>query len=166
MDSTSPSLSWGHININVRNLDDAIAFYRKLGFSMLLPGIPYLGLAASPGSRPIPESAATALDIPTASRGRACIMQLDDGFPKLDLTEWSDMAQRSPPGNADLGLVRFCMGSQNLAQDYAALVEQGVAFLSAPQATQDGKADIAVCVDPDGTLIELIELHSGWVSTR
>ena len=159
MASTSPSLSWGHININVSNLDASIAFYQKLGFSVLLPGIPYLGLEASAVSGPVPESAAVALDIPATSRGRACIMQLDDGFPKLDLTEWSDMEQRSPPGNADLGLVRFCMGSQHLAQDHATLLEQGVTFLSAPQPTLDGKADIAVCVDPDGTLIELIELH-------
>jgi catechol 2,3-dioxygenase-like lactoylglutathione lyase family enzyme len=159
MASKSPSLSWGHININVRNLDASIGFYQKLGFSMLLPGIPYLGLGAAPGSDGIPESAAIALDIPATSRGRACIMQLDDGFPKLDLTEWSGTKQRDPLGNADLGLVRFCLGSQSLARDYAALMEQGVEFLSAPQPTLDGKADIAVCVDPDGTLIELIELH-------
>lgn len=159
MESTIPSLSWGHININVRNLEDSIAFYQKLGFSTLLPGIPYLGLGSSPGPERIPASAAIALGIAETTRGRACIMQLNDGFPKLDLTEWSNMKQQGPLGNADLGLVRFCMGSQNLEQDYATLREQGVTFLSAPQATQDEKADIALCVDPDGTLIELIELH-------
>jgi len=159
MSSTPPSLSWGHININVSNLENAIAFYRKLGFSTLLPGIPYLGLGTSPQAARIPAGAALALNVPETSRGRACIMQLDDGFPKLDLTEWENATQRQPPGNADLGLVRFCMGSQNLERDYARLCEEGVTFLSAPQATLDGKADIAVCVDPDGTLIELIEVH-------
>ena len=107
----------------------------------------------------MPATAALALQVPEHSEGRACIMQLDNGFPKLDLTEWSNLEQRPPPHNADLGLVRFCLASQDLAADYAMLVEQGVAFLSGPQLTQDGKADIAVCTDPDGSLIELIQLN-------
>lgn len=159
MNSKTPALSWGHININVSNLDESIAFYRKLGFSVLLPGIPYLDLSASAGTRRLPASAARALDVPAQSDGRACIMQLDDGFPKIDLTEWSGMASRPPLTNTDLGLVRLCLASRDLATDYASLVEQGVPFLSAPQATQDGRADIAVCVDPDGSLIELIQLY-------
>ena len=32
--------SWGHININVQNLDQSIAFYRKLGFEVFIPGVP------------------------------------------------------------------------------------------------------------------------------
>ncbi|MEH6634454.1 MAG: VOC family protein [Halioglobus sp.] len=159
MKQQTPSLSWGHININVSNLDQSIAFYQKLGFSVLLPGIPYLGLTATPELTRMPASAARALDVPEQNEGRACIMQLDDGFPKIDLTEWSSAKQQRPPHNADLGLVRLCLASQDLAADYAMLVEQGVAFLSAPQGMQDGKADIAVCIDPDGALIELIQLY-------
>ena len=34
---TTPNLSWGHININVSDLDTSIAFYEKLGFSLLIP---------------------------------------------------------------------------------------------------------------------------------
>lgn len=159
MNSQTPSLSWGHININVRDLDASIAFYQKLGFSVLLPGIPYLDLTVQADSNRIPATAALALDMPEHSEGRACIMQLNDGFPKIDLTQWSTTEQRRPLHNADLGLVRLCLASQDLEADYAMLVEQGVSFLSAPQATQDGKADIAVCSDPDGSLIELIQLH-------
>lgn len=159
MNKPTPSLSWGHININVSNLDESIAFYQKLGFSILLPGIPYLDLTADSESNTMPASAAQALDVPAQSEGRACIMQLDDGFPKIDLTQWSGTEQRSPLNNADLGLVRLCLASQDLAADYAMLLEQGVPFVSAPQTTEGGKADIAVCVDPDGTLIELIQIY-------
>jgi len=159
MSDKPPVLSWGHININVSNLDESIAFYQKLGFSMLLPGIPYLDLTASQGLSKMPSAAAHALAMPVQSEGRACIMQLDNGFPKIDLVEWSDAGQQPPLGNADLGLVRFCLASQDLAKDYASLVEQGVQFLSEPQTTKDGKADIAVCTDPDGSLIELIQIY-------
>ena len=58
MKQQTPSLSWGHININVSNLDQSIAFYQKLGFSVLLPGIPYLGLTATPELTRMPASAA------------------------------------------------------------------------------------------------------------
>ena len=49
--------------------------------------------------------------------------------------------------------------SQDLAADHAPLSEAGVPFTSAPCLAQDEMATIAVCADPDGTLIELIELH-------
>ena len=159
MNSQTPSLSWGHININVSDLDASIEFYQKLGFSVLLPGIPYLDLMAQRDPGSIPATAALALGLPEKTEGRACIMQLNGGFPKIDLTEWSSTEQNGPLDNADLGLVRMCLASQNLAADYALLIGQGVPFLSAPQATQDGKADIAVCSDPDGSLIELIQLY-------
>ena len=159
MNDKTPALSWGHININVSNLDESIAFYQKLGFSMFLPGIPYLHLTASDRLNMMPSTAARALAMPEQSEGRACIMQLGEGFPKIDLTEWAGADQQSPPGNGDLGLVRLCLASQDLMTDYANLAEQGVKFLSEPQATKDGKADIAVCVDPDGSLIELIQIY-------
>jgi catechol 2,3-dioxygenase-like lactoylglutathione lyase family enzyme len=93
-------------------------------------------------------------------------MQLDRGFPKLDLTEWqaTQESTAAPLLNQDTGIVRICLASQNLAEDYKKLVEAGVQFLSAPQPTEDGKADIAVCQDPDGALIEIIQIDAQkWV---
>lgn len=44
-------LSWGHINVNVTNLEDSIAFYELLSFNVMMPGIPYLNLnQTEPGS--------------------------------------------------------------------------------------------------------------------
>lgn len=157
MSKTTPRFAWGHININVSNLEQSIAFYEKLGFNKFIPAIPYLGLSAEPTS--LAESATSALGIPPNTQGRACIMQLDNGFPKLDLTEFTGNAQKPPLSNADLGLVRICLVSQNLEQDYAALTEQGVKFLSPPQTDQKRLADVAVCIDPDGTLIELLQVY-------
>ncbi len=66
--------------------------------------------------------------------------------------------------NQDTGIVRMCLASQDLAADYVELSEAGVRFYSEPKQTEDGKADIAVCMDPDGTLIDLIQIYpEKWI---
>ncbi|MGQ7828803.1 VOC family protein [Altererythrobacter sp. Z27] len=152
-------LGWGHININVSDLDRSIAFYRCLGFEVFIPGIPYLGLDMSPRPSALSANAARALGIAQGTRGRACIMQLNDGFPKIDLMELENTSQDVPAQNADLGLVRLCLATNDLASDFAALKAQEVEFISDPQSAHDGMAEIAVCKDPDGTLIELLQVH-------
>jgi catechol 2,3-dioxygenase-like lactoylglutathione lyase family enzyme len=159
MGSEKPSLSWGHININVGNLERSIAFYQQLGFEVFIPAIPYLALDAAEDEKPLPENAATALGIKHGTTGRACIMQLGDSFPKLDLTEFSGLDQSAPLTNSDRGLVRICLASEDLKRDVTRLKAAGVEFLSEPQAGHADLADIAVCKDPDGTLIELLQVY-------
>lgn len=60
MSATRPRFGWGHININVRDLDRSIAFYRKLGFEIFIPAIPYLAMDTSAEAKPVPETAAHA----------------------------------------------------------------------------------------------------------
>jgi predicted enzyme related to lactoylglutathione lyase len=155
----STKLRWGHININVSNLDSSIRFYEKLGFSVYISSIPYIGLTSEPKSNLIDEGSSTALGLPQETSGRACIMQLDNGYPKLDLTQLNDMPQSTPLNNANLGLVRMCLASANLEADYNKLTNLGVEFISLPMTAKGGMAEIAVCIDPDGTLIELIQVH-------
>ncbi|MEQ9315351.1 MAG: VOC family protein [Henriciella sp.] len=159
MSDAKPGFSWGHININVSDLDRAIAFYSNLGFEVFLPAIPYLALDMKSPGKPLPDEAADALGVAPGSTGRACIMQLGKGFPKIDLTELSGTKPRPPLDNADLGLVRLCLASEDLSADVARLNAVGVEFLSAPKPGHHGLADIAVCKDPDGTLIELIQIY-------
>ena len=45
--------------------------------------------------------------------------------------------------------------------DYNNLKKLNVEFISPPQTAKDGRAEIAICIDPDGTLIELIQVHLG-----
>lgn len=153
------ALSWGHININVSDLDASIEFYEKLGFEIFIPSIPYLGLTMGSTSKQVDGASRTALGLPENSFGRACIMQLGNTFPKIDLTQYDDLPQSKPLNNADLGLVRICLGSSNLATDYDRLRKVNVDFISAPQVTKGGMAEVATCIDPDGTLIELIQVH-------
>lgn len=159
MSDQDVNLSWGHININVSNLDTSIAFYEKLGFEVFIPGIPYIGLTIDANSSPVDIGSRTALGLPANAAGRACIMQLNNGFPKIDLTQYDDLLQSEPLSNADLGLVRICLASSNLADDYKRLLNLDVEFISPPQTTKGGLAEIATCIDPNGTLIELIQVH-------
>ncbi|MAV32123.1 MAG: lyase, partial [Gammaproteobacteria bacterium] len=122
-------LNWGHININVSNIEASIEFYRKLGFEVFIPAIPYLGLTMGFTFNQIDSASSTALGLPDNVSGRACIMQLGNGFPKIDLTQYDDLPQLKPLNNGDLGLVRICLGSSNLISDYERLVEENVAFI-------------------------------------
>lgn len=159
MSEIASSFIWGHINVNVSNLERSLEFYGKLGFEVYVPAIPYLNLKQSKDPGIVHEGAAAALGLPAQSTGRACIMQLGKGLPKLDLTEWSALSSQPPLGNGDIGIARICLATANLQKAYDELIEQDVRFISPPQATQDGKADMAVCMDPDGALIELIQLY-------
>lgn len=158
-------LSWGHINVNVSELEVSIAFYEKLGFSLLMPAIPYLGLGMDSPATPLLAEEGQALGLDALTTGRACIMQLGDGYPKLDLTEFSTHDPRRPLSNSDIGIVRLCLASADLEKDYADLSDSGVRFISSPTSCRGGLARIAVCVDPDETLIELIEVdREKWIA--
>ena len=166
MEDSTPSLSWGHINLNVRNLERSIAFYEKLGFQIFIPSIPYLGLTLEGEASVMPPDCAEALGIDASTRGRACIMGLKGAFPMIDLTEFEGGEPAQPPSTRDLGAVRICLSSQELASDYAHLVGAGVPFQAPPCLAKEGMATIAICSDPDGTLIELIQLHmENWSSS-
>ncbi len=149
---------WGHVNINVADLDLSIAFYEKLGFELFISGIPYLGLEAKK-ARVMPETTAQALAVPFSTKARACIMQLGKGLPKLDLTEFSSSDRRHPLRNQDRGIVRLCLATEDLNADYRQLVANGVEFLAPPSECIEKMALVAVCMDPDGTLIELLQVH-------
>ena len=131
---------------------------------MFRSDIPYLGLDADEATV-VPATTAQVLDVSPDIQGRACIMQLGKGLPKLDLTEFSpsDADRHSRPlqplQNQDLGIVRLCLVSEDVHADYRQLVAQGVEFLGPPFECTERMADVAICKDPDGTLIELIQVH-------
>lgn len=154
----SAGFAWGHVNLNVSDLERSIAFYGKFGFEVFLPGIPYLGLARDHASG-LAEGPARALGLPPGILGRGCILQLDDGFPKLDLIELEGAENAPVAGNADRGFVRICLASRDLHADCERLAAAGVDFETAPVTMERDLAEVAFCRDPDGALIELIQVH-------
>ena len=148
----------GHININVANLDMAMEFYKKLGFEVFIASIPYLNLSSDLEAE-MPAPTARALGLSDETKGRACMMQLHNGLPKFYLTELVGTVKREPLHSSDRGLVRSCLASQDLQADYAHLVSLGVDFLSPTVTCTSRMAEVAVCQDPDGTLIGLLQVH-------
>ena len=165
MTETTRAFAWGHVNLNVGDLERSIAFYALFGFDVFLPSIPYLGLVREE-VKPLSDESAEALGVPSGTRGRACILQLGDTFPKLDLTELAVSRARTPLETPDRGLVRICLASNDLQRDYDRLAGAGVSFLTPPRAAEGGLADIALCRDPDGSLIELIQIDAPkWIAS-
>ena len=62
--------TWGHVNVNVCNLERSIALYEKLGFESYRPGIPYLDLTDGAGTAEISDSCAHALGLAVETRAR------------------------------------------------------------------------------------------------
>ena len=154
----SGGFQWGHINVNVSDLERSIAFYELLGFKLFMPAIPYFGLERGE-ARSLEDGHADVLGVPRGTTGRACIVQLDDGFPKLDLTALDCAAPAQPLGTQDLGVVRICLACADLAAEVARLEAAGVGFLTPSATGTAGLVEVALCRDPDGTLIELLQIY-------
>lgn len=152
--------SWGHLNINVSDLPRSIEFYGRLGFTMMLENIPHLGLSMH-RSVSLTDELCETYGLPTGTRARGCILQLDEGFPKLDLMAYEHPEPSGPPEAGGLGVERLCLGVRDLPAVVARLEGDGVPFVAGVAAGVHDLAKVAVCLDPDGTRIELIELDLG-----
>ena len=143
-----------HVNVNCADLGRSLAFYEKLGFRVVAefeerdnPGL-NKGLG-------LPDSHTQALFL-KAGRGRDATL--------IDLVRWHQPV--SPPKRendiAALGVPRIALKAENLRQLYEDLKAEGVEFISEPQQLafpEFGTEPLfCVCRDPDGLLIELVEV--------
>ena len=60
-------------------------------------------------------------------------------------------------GINNIGCTHVALTVENLQDTYEVLTQSGVRFNNPPALSQDGKAKVAFCQDPDGTFIELVE---------
>jgi catechol 2,3-dioxygenase-like lactoylglutathione lyase family enzyme len=145
-----------HTVINCRDLDESIAFYRRLGFDVLddRRNVEWPGFVAT----------LFGLD---RAQGRGVLMVLpqDPDGPMLDLIEWVMplAAFPNPATSGDTVPRIIAFRTRNLPQAIAELTAAGVPFVSAMH--EPGKAlgvlGSVCCRDPNGNLIELIELAPG-----
>lgn len=138
-----------HNNINCSDLEQSIAFYQKLGF-FAPPAIDVVADAED----------AAGLGMPPYQLRASSIIHAD-GFV-IDLIKWVDPYDPSAPYALvnHLGLSRISLKTTDLDADMITLQAQGVTFFSEPVTIDRPVADsrIVCFKDPDGTLIELIEL--------
>jgi catechol 2,3-dioxygenase-like lactoylglutathione lyase family enzyme len=85
--------------------------------------------------------------------------------PYIDLLQWTEGDQPLERTPKQTGLARLAMQVDDVEGEHARMRERGVEFLSEPVAILLGATTIKiVCFhDPDGTLVELVELaNGGW----
>lgn len=140
-----------HVNVNCSDFDRSLAFYERLGYRLV---------AMVPETN-TPEVAA-ALAMPPY-RVRGAILHLPGESTLLDLLEWQDPSDDAPPYPHlyHLGLARIALRTDDLDADLAELAEAGIEPIGPPaEVPWPGQptARIACLADPDGTIVELVEM--------
>ncbi len=140
---------FSHVTISCSDLDRSVAFYEKLGLSV----VRRIGELDS-------ESVAKAFALP---RGHLTVVHLAPpgatGPVMIDLVQWLDPQPGEPAYSRldSLGINRLALRVTDLDATAAALKERGVEFLTdEPQPFGRGVRSI-VTRDPDGTFLQLIE---------
>ncbi len=150
-----------HTVINVRDLDESVAFYQLLGWQVLND------------RRDVewPDFVATIFGMKRA-KGRGVLMNLpsDPNGPMLDLIRWDQpQASFAVVPVADGAVPRIlAFRTKNVHAAYAALKARGVRFtreMFGPHPDL-GLVGSCCCYDPNGNLIELIELNPGQRHTK
>ena len=141
-----------HINVNVKDFDRSLAFYKMVGFKVVLN----IGEGANPAND-------KGLGIPN-SVARAALLALGDDprATRLDLIEWKQPQTEGEPYSHlyHTGAARIALFTKGLDEEYERLKAEGVEFVSEPVVMRfpNGAGSKFFCFkDPDGTFLELIE---------
>jgi glyoxylase I family protein len=141
-----------HVNINVTNFERSLAFYKMVGFKVILD----LGEGPNQGND-------KGLNVPN-SRARAALLALSDDprATRIDLIEWKQPLTESPPypNLYHAGIARIALFTKNVEEEYARLSAAGAEMVSEPVTIRFGGgagAKFFCFKDPDGTFLELIE---------
>ncbi len=140
-----------HLNLNCKNFERSLAFYKMLGFKVV---------------RDVGEGGGKVFErgfhIPN-NNARAAMLALSDDptATQLDLIEWI-----SPPTDGDpypnlyhAGVARIAIETDDIQAEYARLKAQGIEFMSEPQRLRrpDRTIWFTVFKDPDGNFLELYQ---------
>jgi catechol 2,3-dioxygenase-like lactoylglutathione lyase family enzyme len=150
-----------HTVINCRDLDESVAFYRLLGFEVLND------------RRQVdwPDFVAGLFGLSRA-KGHGVLMVLpsDPDGPMMDLIQWVEPKATFPDPAARKGVVPriIAFRTRNVHAAYAALSAAGVVFTQPVNVPVAGLGIVgtACCYDPNGNIIEMIELEPGVRHSR
>ena len=143
-----------HVNINCSDFDRSRKFYEMLGFRVVMPIEPR-------GTADV--AAAVGMQGYTV---RGALMQHRDRSV-IDLLEWREPRDEQPPYERlnHLGIARLALVTTDIDSDMERLAAEGVEFLSRKAAVVEGpggRATRFICFrDPDGTVLELVEMAPG-----
>ncbi len=148
-----------HVNVNCSDFDASLAFYRRLGFELLamVPETNTAEVAAAVGMEPY--------------RVRGGILRLPGESTLIDLLQWVNPSDDEAPYPHlyHLGLARIALRTEDFDADLAELAEHGIMPIGEPaEVVWAGQPTtrIACFHDPDGTVLELVDLGSGQAASR
>jgi glyoxylase I family protein len=145
-----------HVNINVTDFDRSLAFYKMVGFKVVLD----IGEGPNEGND-------VGLNIPN-SIARAALLSLSDDpkATRIDLIEWKKPRTegQAHPHLYHTGIARIALFTKNIDEEYKRLKAEGVEMVSEPVVIKfrnKAGAKFFCFKDPDGTFLELIEPFNG-----
>lgn len=150
-----------HTVVNCRDLDESVAFYRRLGFEVLNDRRDVVWPAFVAGIFGLKRA---------GGRGVLMVLPSDPDGPMIDLIEWIEpkAAFPDPAQRRDVvpRIIAFRTRGVHAAQK--ALEAAGVTFTQPTYTPTEalGIVGTACCYDPNGNIIELIELEPGVRHSR
>ncbi|MFI4974951.1 MAG: VOC family protein [Caulobacterales bacterium] len=150
-----------HTVVSASDLDQSVAFYKLLGFEVL----------NDRRNVEWPDFVASIFGMRRA-KGRGVLMVLpsDPNGPMIDLIEWVEPKAAFPdPAKAPDEVPRIiAFRTRNVHAAYSDLSARGVRFCRDVYTPQEdlGLVGSCCCYDPNGNLIELIELQPGVRHSR
>lgn len=137
-----------HLGIVVSNMEESLVFYRDK-----------LGLAVVKVMYESGEYIDKLLSLHGAEV-KTVKMSVGSGPTLIELLEFKSHSEEEPRTCEvySVGVSHLAFSVEDVDSQYRELQEAGVAFNGPPQTSPDGYAKVAFCRDPDGSLIELVEV--------
>lgn len=142
-----------HVSLSVRNLDRSVRFYRDL-----------LGMRVSLTADIADSVHERYLRLPPGAKGKVAVLQVGRPVGAVQLIEWSHRPIPTPPkrpGDPGPFLLAFELDGETIDVILARLAAAGVEPWTEPETTEIpnyGTITTAIVEDPDGNMIEFLEL--------
>jgi glyoxylase I family protein len=135
-----------HAGIVVSDADRSLRFYRDL-----------LGLSVQSDQLETGPFIEAVLAEPGV-RVRTVKLGAPEGVALVELLEFHEPCSAGQaPALTHLGPTHAALTVADLDDLHRRLSDAGIRFLSEPRDAPDGRARVAFCADPDGTMLELVE---------
>ena len=135
-----------HMGIVVSDMEKSLKFYRDL-----------LGLKV----KSLVDEEGKFLDNMLAHenvKNKVAKLYAKNGNALVELIDSKSYGNKKDRDFFTIGASHFALTVDDLDETYDYLIKNGVKFTAPPQQSPDGFAKVTFCEDPDGTLIELVEV--------
>jgi len=135
-----------HMGIVVSDMEKSLKFYRDL-----------LGLKV----KSLVDEEGEFLDnmlVHENVKNKVAKLYAKNGNALVELIDSKSYGNKKDRDFFTIGASHFALTVDDLNETYDYLIKNGVKFTAPPQQSPDGFAKVTFCEDPDGTLIELVEV--------